>query len=78
MKQKILDITSKNIELYGLKKFTMDDISYDLKISKKTIYKYFKSKNDLISQYFNEIIDSDKKSTLELLEKKMPLDEKII
>ncbi len=35
MKQKILDITSKNIELYGLKKFTMDDISYDLKISKK-------------------------------------------
>ncbi|EJE7235624.1 TetR/AcrR family transcriptional regulator [Clostridium sporogenes] len=77
MKQKILDITSKNIELYGLKKFTMDDISYDLKISKKTIYKYFKSKNDLISQYFNEIIDSDKKSTLELLEKKMPLDEKL-
>ncbi|MCS4477207.1 TetR/AcrR family transcriptional regulator [Clostridium botulinum] len=62
MKQKILDITSKNIELYGLKKFTMDDISYDLKISKKTIYKYFKSKNDLISQYFNEIIDSDKKA----------------
>jgi len=77
MKQNILDITSKNIELYGLKKFTMDDISYDLKISKKTIYKYFKSKNDLISQYFNEIIDSDKKSTLELLEKKMPLDEKL-
>ncbi len=55
-----------------VEKFTMDDISYDLKISKKTIYKYFKSKNDLISQYFNEIIDSDKKSTLELLEKKMP------
>ncbi len=77
MKEKILDIASKNIELYGLKKFTMDNISKDLKISKKTIYKYFKSKDDLISQYFEVIIESDKESTLELLEEKIPLDEKL-
>ena len=33
MKEKILDIASKNIELYGLKKFTIDNISKELKIS---------------------------------------------
>ncbi|WP_235838162.1 TetR/AcrR family transcriptional regulator [Clostridium tepidum] len=77
MKEKILDIASKNIELYGLKKFTIDNISKELKISKKTIYKYFKSKDELIAQYFDEIIESDKESTLKLLERKIPLDEKL-
>lgn len=77
MKEKILDIASKNIELYGLKKFTIDNISKELKISKKTIYKYFKSKDELISQYFEEIIGSDKESTLELLKEKIPLDKKL-
>lgn len=32
----------------GLKKFTMDDISAELGVSKATIYKHFKSRNDIL------------------------------
>lgn len=56
---------AEKISLYGLRKFTMDEIATELKISKKTIYKYFKSKDDIIVEYFNEIIESDKNYTLE-------------
>ncbi|MDA9261869.1 TetR/AcrR family transcriptional regulator, partial [Flavobacteriales bacterium] len=32
----------------GIKSVTMDDISKNLSISKKTLYKYFKDKNDIV------------------------------
>lgn len=62
MKEKILDVAAEKINLYGLKKFTIDEIAAELKISKKTIYKYFKSKDDIILEYFKTIISSDKNS----------------
>ena len=34
---------------YGIRTVTMDDISRDLGISKKTIYQYFKDKKDLVN-----------------------------
>lgn len=34
----------------GVKSVTMDDVSRELKISKKTLYKYFKDKPDLVNQ----------------------------
>ncbi len=37
---------------YGIRNLNMDDISSHLKISKKTLYQYFKSKEDLIEQIF--------------------------
>ena len=60
--------------------FSMDEIASDLKISKKTIYKYFNSKNDLIielvDEYFNNLKISENKiynsttlSTYEKIEK---------
>lgn len=60
--------------------FNMDEIAYSLKISKKTIYKYFKSKNDLIIElvdtYFsnlknseNKIFNSKKLNTYEKIER---------
>lgn len=60
---------SEKIQCHGLRKFTMNEIASELKISKKTIYKYFKSKDDIISEYFKEIIESDKKYTMQALEK---------
>ena len=35
--------------MYGIRTVTMDDISRDLGISKKTIYQYFKDKKDLVN-----------------------------
>lgn len=67
MKQRILDTAAMLIQQYGLKKFTIDDIASELRISKKTIYKYFKSKNDIISEYFNQSISSGKDSIRDAL-----------
>jgi AcrR family transcriptional regulator len=35
---------------YGIKSVTMDDVSRELGISKKTLYQYFTDKNDLVLQ----------------------------
>ncbi|WP_439129621.1 TetR/AcrR family transcriptional regulator [Polaribacter sp.] len=49
MREKILEI-SKNLFLnLGFKSVTMDEIASNLGVSKKTIYKYFKNKTDLIA-----------------------------
>lgn len=77
MKSKILQAAANNIGLYGLRKFTMDSICNDLKISKKTIYKYFDGKDDIISEYFSQCISMDKESTLKSLKADTSLDEKI-
>ena len=67
MKEKILDATAELILQYGLKKFTVDEIATKLQISKKTIYKYFKSKEDIIREYFDVVIKSDKDGILSIL-----------
>jgi AcrR family transcriptional regulator len=36
---------------YGIKSITMDDASRELGISKKTLYEYFKDKDDLVTQF---------------------------
>ncbi len=52
---KLQAILDKIIELFyefGIRNLNMDDISRKLKISKKTLYQYFKSKEDLIEKLF--------------------------
>jgi TetR/AcrR family transcriptional regulator, cholesterol catabolism regulator len=46
----------------GIKSVTMDDIARELCISKKTLYQYFKDKNDIIEQIMSlhiEMLQSD-------------------
>lgn len=68
MKQRILDVAAQKINLYGLRKFTMGEIATELKISKKTIYKYFNSKDDIIREYFETTTLSDKNSVQKTLD----------
>lgn len=77
MKDIIMKAAAEKIQAYGLRKFTMDEIAEELKISKKTIYKYFKSKDDIITQYFTEIIETDKNDTLNSVQKDSSLVEKL-
>ena len=76
MRQKIMESVINQFNLKGMK-FTMDDISKDLHISKKTIYKEFNDKDELffatvdygfsaIKQKEAEIIGDD---SLDLMEK---------
>jgi len=49
-KQRILTKAEALFMRYGLKSITMDDVSRELGISKKTLYQYVDNKKDLISQ----------------------------
>jgi len=53
--EKLKNILSKTLDMFfefGIRNLNMDDISRNLKISKKTLYQYFKSKEDLIRKLF--------------------------
>ncbi|WP_299053940.1 TetR/AcrR family transcriptional regulator [uncultured Polaribacter sp.] len=57
MKDKILD-SSKNLFLnLGFKSVTMDEIASNLGVSKKTIYKFFKNKTELVKAVTDHMFD---------------------
>jgi len=77
IQEKIAESFEKYYNQFGFKKTSVDDISKDLKISKKTIYKHFRSKEQIfkyliqkISVQFSELI-KPKLSTIPTYEKKM-------
>lgn len=47
-KQRIMDSAAKRFFEFGISKVTVDEIAAELGMSKKTIYKYFPSKDDLL------------------------------
>lgn len=47
---KILDRCERLFMRYGVKSVTMDDVSRELGISKKTLYQYFENKEDLVKK----------------------------
>jgi AcrR family transcriptional regulator len=77
MKDRILDSVRQNALKYGFKGFTIENICTDLKISKKTIYKYFNSKDEMISCVVDFHIEMDKANTLKNVEEKRSLLEKL-
>lgn len=52
---KILEFCENHFMKYGFHKTTMDDIAKELRISKKTIYKHFQTKIDLVRAVFIRI-----------------------
>ncbi|MVB12280.1 Bacterial regulatory proteins, tetR family [Caprobacter fermentans] len=65
MKNKILDAVAQLIEQYGLKKFTVDELAAELHISKKTLYQYFSGKDEMIREYFEKTLESDRQNVLD-------------
>ena len=47
---KILKVALELFFKYGIKRVTMDDIAKELGMSKKTIYQFYKEKDDLVNQ----------------------------
>ncbi len=48
--EKILKVSLELFFKYGIKRVTMDDIAKELGMSKKTIYQFYKEKDDLVNQ----------------------------
>lgn len=84
-KQKILETVRGLILKYGIKSMTMDDIARELGMSKKTLYQYFKDKNDLIMQVMQfdiydheQIITSLQKQKLNAIEESLEMFKQIL
>lgn len=66
-----IDIIAKAGEMfhrYGLRPVTMDDIAKELSVSKKTLYKYFANKEELVKHSIDTIFKSISTRMLELRE----------
>lgn len=59
-KMELLERSSHVFLKYGVKSVTMDDLCREIGVSKKTIYKYFNDKNDLIQTIIQFKLDMDK------------------
>lgn len=64
MKELILKKAGETFLKYGFKSVTMDDIANDLGISKKTIYKHFKNKVELVDSAISYLHESMHKTVL--------------
>lgn len=51
---------------FGFKRITMDDIARELAISKKTIYQYFKDKNEIVCSVTLKYLGQEKCQIIEL------------
>jgi AcrR family transcriptional regulator len=64
VKDKILETSLGLFFKYGIKAITMDDIAKEMGISKKTIYRFFKEKDDIV----NQLSESEMKKNQVMLE----------
>lgn len=47
-KERIIEVATEMFREYGIKSVTMDDMANQLSISKKTIYQFFKDKDEIV------------------------------
>jgi len=69
MRERIMQAATELIKQYGLRGFTLDDITGELSMSKKTLYKYFDSKNELISQIVQKAAEIEKQRVLQEIDR---------
>jgi len=62
MKERIVKGAEDLFLSYGVKIITMDEIARNLGISKKTIYQYYKDKNELVCEVINNHLKEREKS----------------
>lgn len=79
IKQKIFESTERLFSERGIKRTKLDDIAADCKVSKKTIYTIFESKDDLIYQLFeNKIADIEEFGVAFYQNPEIPITQKLV
>ena len=59
IKQRIQQAAHELVMQYGIRSVSMDDIAANLGMSKKTIYQYFKDKDELVEAVVDGVIDTN-------------------
>lgn len=67
-RERILEIARKKFFTDGFMKTSIDEISREYHISKKTIYKYFKSKDDLLNQVVKDFTSQITNSIIDIMQ----------
>lgn len=68
MEQEIIAKAKELFQRYGLRPVTMDDIAKELGVSKKTLYKYFANKEELVSHTVDQVFERVKANMISLSE----------
>lgn len=61
VREKIIFGAEKLFLAYGFRSITMDEIAKELSVSKKTIYQYFRDKNELVKEVVSHFLDINRK-----------------
>ncbi len=77
LRQTIVDLAYSKFSQHGFKKVTMDEIASELEISKKTVYKYFESKEAILEEIVNQRLKRGEAAFKTLLSEIGPADDKI-
>jgi len=67
MRDKIIHSAMEQIQKYGFRRFVIGDITSDLGISSKTVYKYFEGKDEIVSAVCTSFIETEKERILKIL-----------
>ena len=58
--EQIINVARELFSTYGYKRVSMDEIAKSANVTKKTVYSYFKSKEELLKYFINEEIQNMK------------------
>ena len=64
-KDRILEKSDELFNRYGIRSVSMDDIASQLGMSKKTLYQYYADKDELVTDVFTSIMESNKHRCIE-------------
>lgn len=76
-KEQVIETARTLFSSYGYKKVSMDEIAKQSNVTKKTIYTYFKDKNELIKYFLYEELEHMKTLVDEIDKKNYTFEEKI-
>jgi len=71
-KEQIVEAARKLFTKYGYKKVSMDEIAKEAGVTKKTVYAYFKDKDELFQYFIFEEVEKMKYLIKEIEEKNLP------
>ena len=70
--EQIINVARELFTTYGYKRVSMDEIAKCANVTKKTVYSYFKSKEDLLKYFINEEIQNMKNIVEQTENSKLP------
>jgi AcrR family transcriptional regulator len=75
--KRIMEAATERFMATGLYKVTMDEIAFDLRMSKKTVYKFFPSKEILLKAIVHTMLKSVENEVQSIISSDKPFEEKL-